>query len=170
MLQCHLQLARSGREGKGREGKGREGKGREQHRAGGQTRAVAFHSLSPWDHRVFPLLPSPMHLFQCVCVCECVCPCKRVQRAQRTRRKGERMRGVGGRDSLVFVSVCVAFSLLWLTTKIPHCSSLADMAFSFPFELSPPAPPSPLPLPNSPPLRKFCSPLLYFNIILSFST
>lgn len=70
-------------------------------------------------------------------VCVCVCPCKRVQRAQRTRRKGERMR-VGGGDSLVFVRVCVAFSLLWLTTKIPHCSSLADMAFSFPFELPPP--------------------------------
>ena len=80
--------------------------GREQHRAGGQMRAVAFHSLSPWDHRVFPLLPSPMHLFLCVRVCA----------SARSEHNGRpvKVRGCGcggcwGGDSLVFVRVCVAF-------------------------------------------------------------
>lgn len=71
-----------------------------------------------------------------------VCACVRVlQGAQQTRHKGERMQ-----EEKIALYICVrvrvcasvcasvcscGFSLLWLTTKIPHCSGLTDMAFSF---------------------------------------
>lgn len=126
MLQCHLQLAR--------EGKGREGS---------STEPVAKCEQWPsiHSHRGITecfLSSLPLCIYFGVCVCVCVCASARSEHNGRAVKvKGC---GWGGGDSLVFVRVCVAFSLLWLTTKIPHCSSLADMAFSFPFELPPPPP------------------------------
>lgn len=143
---------------------GSEGKGAAQSRWPNASSGLPF-TLTVGSQSV----SSPPFPYASILVCVCVC----VRASACSEHNGRAVKvkgcGWGGGDGLVFVRVCVAFSLLWLTTKIPHCSSLADMAFSFPFELPPP-PPSPLPLPNPPPLRKFCSPLLYFNVILSFST
>lgn len=145
VLQCHLQSASAPKQNSTR--------------AGGQTRAVAFHSLSPWDQRVFPLPLSFPCVFQFVPVCDCKC---------RSEHNGHtiKVRGCGGEEIALCLCVCgclCGFSLLWLTTKIPYCSSLTDMAFSFPSEpffFSPTFSPYLLSLPSSPSVQKFCFPLV----------
>lgn len=82
----------------------------------------------------------PLSARACVCICVHVCA-HMLQGAQQTRHKGERMQ-----EEKIALYICVrvrvcasvcasvcscGFSLLWLTTKIPYCSGLTDMAFSF---------------------------------------
>lgn len=94
VLQCHLQSASAPKQNSTR--------------AGGQTRAVAFHSLSPWDQRVFPLPLSFPCVFQFVPVCDCKC---------RSEHNGHtiKVRGCGGEE--IALCLCV-WLFVWLFTSL----------------------------------------------------